>query len=84
MLHLFGSLTILTRGLQVLSISDADFSWSRDLTLPPTLEGITMSVKKGELVGILGRVGAGKVSWITGNASPIILIPYVRQAFSQL
>jgi len=47
--------------LQVLSIADADFSWSRDLALPPTLEGITMSVKKGELVGILGRVGAGKV-----------------------
>lgn len=27
-----------------------------------TLSGIDLTVKKGELVGIMGRVGAGKVS----------------------
>jgi ABC-type polysaccharide/polyol phosphate transport system ATPase subunit len=27
----------------------------------PVLEDINLTVKKGELVGILGRVGAGKV-----------------------
>lgn len=46
--------------MQVLSIKEADFSWSKK-TAEPTLEGINLSVKKGELVGILGRVGAGKV-----------------------
>lgn len=45
---------------EVLSIKNADFSWSRDAA-QPTLEDITLSVKKGELVGILGRVGCGKV-----------------------
>ena len=49
--------------VQVLSIKDADFSWSKT-SLEPTLEGISLSVKKGELVGILGRVGAGKVNLV--------------------
>lgn len=45
---------------QVLSITDADFAWS-STAAKPTLEDITLSVRKGELVGVLGRVGAGKV-----------------------
>ena len=44
-----------------MSIRDGEFAWSKD-AVSPTLEGINMTVKKGELVGILGRVGAGKVS----------------------
>ena len=52
--------------LQVLSIKDADFSWSKDGS-EATLEGINLSVKKGELLGIFGRVGAGKVQFNTTN-----------------
>lgn len=46
--------------LQVLSIKNADFSWLKD-GVEATLEGIDLSVKKGELLGVFGRVGAGKV-----------------------
>ncbi|KAF8909428.1 multidrug resistance-associated ABC transporter [Gymnopilus junonius] len=49
------------QGDEVLSMVDADFSWSKTV-VEPTLEGINLSVKKGELFGILGRVGAGKVT----------------------
>jgi ATP-binding cassette subfamily C (CFTR/MRP) protein 1 len=48
----------------VLSIKEADFSWAK-LSTEPTLEGIDLTVKKGELVGILGRVGAGKTSLLS-------------------
>ncbi|KAH8093747.1 metal resistance protein YCF1 [Cristinia sonorae] len=51
----------LEEGDEVLSITDGEFFWSKDGT-HPTLEGINLTVKKGELVGVLGRVGAGKTS----------------------
>lgn len=50
-------------GEEVLSIKDGDFKWTKN-SIQPTLEGINLTVRKGELVGILGRVGAGKVSTI--------------------
>jgi ABC-type bacteriocin/lantibiotic exporter with double-glycine peptidase domain len=43
-----------------LTIEDGEFSWNKD-AVPPTLADINLTVKKGELVGILGRVGCGKV-----------------------
>lgn len=46
--------------MQVLSITNGEFYWSKN-GAAPTLEDVNMTVKKGELVGILGRVGAGKV-----------------------
>ena len=46
--------------LQVLEIKDGEFTWTTE-NPSPTLEGISLTVKKGELVGIYGRVGAGKV-----------------------
>lgn len=48
----------------VLTIKDADFSWSSQ-AIEPTLEAINLLVKKGELVAILGRVGAGKTSLLS-------------------
>jgi ATP-binding cassette, subfamily C (CFTR/MRP), member 1 len=48
------------QGDEVLSIKKGDFSWSSS-AVEPTLEDINISVKKGELLGIFGRVGAGKV-----------------------
>lgn len=46
---------------QVLSIKNADFSWSKTAA-QPTLEAINLSVRKGELLGVFGKVGCGKVS----------------------
>ncbi|KAG5338421.1 hypothetical protein C0989_007305, partial [Termitomyces sp. Mn162] len=54
----------LNRGDEVLSIRDADFSWEKK-AVEPTLEGVNLSVKKSELVGVLGRVGAGKTSLLS-------------------
>lgn len=45
---------------QVLSIKGGEFSWEKD-NVQSTLEDINLTVKKGQLVGVLGRVGAGKV-----------------------
>lgn len=45
---------------QVLEIKDGEFAWSKDAP-SPVLEGINLVVRKGELTGIVGRVGAGKV-----------------------
>jgi len=43
-----------------LSIINGEFSWNKD-AVQPTLEDINLTVKKGELIGVLGRVGCGKV-----------------------
>ena len=51
----------LETGDQVLSITNGEFAWSQTAT-SPTLEDVNLTVKKGELVGVMGRVGAGKVS----------------------
>ncbi len=45
---------------QVLEIENGEFAWSRDAQ-SPTLESIKLVARKGELTGIIGRVGAGKV-----------------------
>lgn len=58
--QLIESKTKLGLGDEVLSIKEGEFSWSKE-SVSPTLEGIDLTIKKGELVGVLGRVGAGKV-----------------------
>ena len=50
----------LSVGDEVLSIRDGEFQWTKN-GIQPSLEGINLTVRKGELVGILGRVGDGKV-----------------------
>ncbi|KAI0080155.1 metal resistance protein YCF1 [Panus rudis PR-1116 ss-1] len=51
-------------GDEVLTIRNGEFAWSKDAP-SPALEDINLSVKKGELVGVLGRVGAGKSSLLS-------------------
>lgn len=52
----------LQQGDIVLSIKNGEFRWSKD-TPTSTLEDINLTVRKGELLGVLGRVGSGKVRW---------------------
>ncbi|THH32362.1 hypothetical protein EUX98_g1802 [Antrodiella citrinella] len=54
----------LMKGDEVLSITNGEFYWSKS-GAAPTLEDVNVTVKKGELVGILGRVGAGKSSLVS-------------------
>lgn len=54
----------LEQGDVVVSITNGEFSWNKD-AVSPTLEDINLTVRKGDLIGVLGRVGAGKVrTWI--------------------
>ena len=66
---------------QVLSIKNANFSWSK-ANAEATLEGITLSVKKGELLGLFGRVGAGKVQ--SNIKTGFISLPDQSPLFSQV
>ncbi|KAG6908349.1 hypothetical protein DXG01_005167 [Tephrocybe rancida] len=56
--------TPLKRGDEVLFIKDADFAWEKNAVVP-TLEKIDLLVKKGDLFGVLGSVGAGKTSLLS-------------------
>ena len=49
---------------QVLSIKDGEFHWNKQDT-SASLEDINLTVHKGELVGVLGRVGSGKSSLLS-------------------
>ncbi|KAJ3985950.1 multidrug resistance-associated ABC transporter [Lentinula detonsa] len=51
-------------GQHVLTITNADFSWSKTAA-QPTLEGINLNVRKGELFGVFGKVGSGKTSLLS-------------------
>ncbi|KZP22608.1 P-loop containing nucleoside triphosphate hydrolase protein [Athelia psychrophila] len=51
-------------GDEVLSIKKGEFVWQREAT-QPTLEDINITLRKGELLGVLGRVGAGKTSLLS-------------------
>ena len=47
----------------VVSVRNGEFKWNKDAP-SPSLEDINLTVRKGELVGVLGRVGAGKVCMV--------------------
>lgn len=51
----------ITEGEVVLKIAAGEFCWEKDVA-SPTLEDINLQVRKGQLTGILGRVGDGKTS----------------------
>ncbi|RDX54318.1 metal resistance protein YCF1 [Lentinus brumalis] len=54
----------LEQGDVVVSITNGEFSWNKD-AVSPTLEDINLTVRKGDLIGVLGRVGAGKTSLLS-------------------
>ncbi|KAH9989856.1 metal resistance protein YCF1 [Russula vinacea] len=54
----------LVAGDVVLEIKDGEFNWSKEAPTP-TIEGINLVARKGELTGIVGRVGAGKSSLLS-------------------
>ncbi|KAI6120104.1 P-loop containing nucleoside triphosphate hydrolase protein [Pisolithus croceorrhizus] len=54
----------LSNGEVVLSIKGGEFAWTKS-DVQPVLEDINLTVRKGELVGVLGRVGAGKSSLLS-------------------
>ncbi|RIB11911.1 ATP-binding cassette transporter 1 [Gigaspora rosea] len=51
-------------GIELVSVKNGTFKWSRD-SLIPTLNDVNFSVKKGELVAIVGKVGSGKSSLLS-------------------
>ena len=60
--------TCLVTASQVLEIKDGEFSWSKEAQ-SPTIEGINLVARKGELTGIVGRVGSGKVCFLHDDIS---------------
>ena len=50
-------------GETVVRVSKGTYSWEPEL--PPVLEDINLEVKKGQLVAVVGRVGAGKSSLLS-------------------
>ncbi|KAG9104389.1 hypothetical protein FRC06_002943 [Ceratobasidium sp. 370] len=55
----------------VLEIQNGDFKWSQSL-LEPTLQHIDLTIHKGELIGVLGRVGCGKTSLLSAIVGEMI------------
>jgi ABC-type multidrug transport system fused ATPase/permease subunit len=51
-------------GDEVLSIKGGEFQWNKE-DISAALEDINLTVRKGELVGVLGRVGSGKSSLLS-------------------
>ncbi|CAE7095301.1 unnamed protein product [Rhizoctonia solani] len=58
-------------GDTVLEIKGGDFKWSKTAEVP-VLQHIDLSVRKGELIGILGRVGSGKTSLMSAVVGEMI------------
>ncbi|KAJ1307098.1 hypothetical protein OPQ81_001216 [Rhizoctonia solani] len=58
-------------GDTVLEIKGGDFKWSKTAEVP-TLENIDLTVRKGELIGVLGRVGSGKTSLLSAVVGEMV------------
>ncbi|PWN29615.1 hypothetical protein BDZ90DRAFT_230483 [Jaminaea rosea] len=48
----------------LVELKDADFKWAADAPMP-TLQDLNLSVRKGELLAVLGKVGDGKSSLLS-------------------
>ncbi|KEI41088.1 uncharacterized protein L969DRAFT_86336 [Mixia osmundae IAM 14324] len=55
----------LRAGDELVSIRQGEFSWSASAQNSSTLHDINLSLKKGELITIVGRVGSGKSSLLS-------------------
>ncbi|PLW17293.1 hypothetical protein PCASD_18374 [Puccinia coronata f. sp. avenae] len=53
-----------TEGLPLVQVKDAHFTWSSGTD--STLSGISLNVSKGDLLAVVGRVGSGKSSLLSG------------------
>lgn len=51
-------------GDEIITIKNGEFKWTRNQPVP-TLQDINLSVKKGELLAVLGKVGDGKSSLLS-------------------
>ncbi|KAK4053428.1 hypothetical protein OIV83_001593 [Microbotryomycetes sp. JL201] len=51
-------------GDELVSVSHADFQWTAKQS-EPTLQDINLSLKKGDLLAVVGRVGSGKSSMLS-------------------
>jgi ABC-type multidrug transport system fused ATPase/permease subunit len=72
--------TCLVTAPQVLEIKDGEFNWSKEAPTP-TIEGINLVARKGELTGIVGRVGAGKVCLCDDFSFRLIIAIVVESPF---
>nr|UOF76395.1 multidrug resistance-associated protein [Bursaphelenchus xylophilus] len=50
---------------EVISIEDGEFSWDIQPGADPTLTDINVKAKKGQLIAVVGKVGAGKSSLLS-------------------
>lgn len=57
--------------LQALEIKNADFTWSKT-ALEPTLQHFDLTLRKGDLVGVLGKVGCGKTSLLSAIVGEMV------------
>lgn len=51
-------------GEAALEVVDAAFSWDQGAT--PALRGVSLRLKPGQLLAVVGRVGSGKSSLLAG------------------
>lgn len=52
-------------GDELVSIVHGDFSWTGTVTTDPHLLDINLSLKSGEILAVVGRVGSGKTSLLS-------------------
>ncbi|KAG8686981.1 hypothetical protein FRC09_013809, partial [Ceratobasidium sp. 395] len=58
-------------GGTVLEVRGGEFKWSK-AAVQPTLEGVDLSARKGELIGVLGPAGCGKTSLLSAILGEMI------------